>query len=251
MDKGVLMRFLSGFCTLWGLLSRIPLPLFLQRLDRQPLSEALPLIPLVGALLGLLVAVPSFLVANLIPLPAAAWISTFIYVASGWSLHLDGWGDLWDGFGSGKSFEELRLVLKDSRCGSFGVIGLILAIGLRSSLLAEIHVEHWIATSILAAGLGRFGICIAAYFGKYPWTAGMGKDAVEGFEIRQLKFSFIAIIPLALLNPLGWLCSLLLILLSSVLLAQWSNKKLGGVNGDVLGAAAVAGELLTILCCIA
>lgn len=244
------MKGLSSFCTLWGLLSRVPLPLPLQKIERQPLHEALPFIPIVGALTGLLSAIPSFLFANFLPLPAAAWLSTFIYVVLGWSLHLDGWGDLWDGFGSGKSFEELRLVLKDSRCGSFGVIGLILALGLRSSLLAEIHVEHWLAASVLAAGLGRFGICIAAYVGKYPWSSGMGKDAVEGFEIRQLRFSFFAIIPLAILNPLGWFCALFLILLSSVLLSQWANKKLGGVNGDVLGATAVAGELLTLLACI-
>ena len=242
------MKLLSDFCTLWGLLSRIPLPAFLQKIHQRPLHEALPLIPLVGALMGLLVALPSFLLANLIPLPAAAWISTFVYVASGWSLHLDGWGDLWDGFGSGKSHEELRCVLKDSRCGSFGVMGLILAIGLRSSLLSGIHVEHWISASILAAGLGRFGICVAAYFGKYPWSAGMAKDAVEGFEMRQLILAFIGVIPLAVLDPLGWFCSLFLFLLSSAFLAQWANKKLGGVNGDVLGATAVAGELLTFLC---
>lgn len=245
------MRGLSTFSTLWGLLSRIPLPQFAQKIEWRPLHDALPFIPLVGALLGLSAAIPSLILAQLVPLSVAAWLSTLIYVAIGWSLHLDGWGDLWDGFGSGKSLEELRLVLKDSRCGSFGVIGLVLALGLRSSLLAEIHVEHWISVSVLAAGLGRFGICVAAYLGKYPWSSGMGKEAVEGFEIRRLALSLLLILPLAALNPLGWLYALPLVVVGAALLARWANRKLGGVNGDVLGAAAVAGELLTFLACVA
>ncbi|MEG1911015.1 MAG: adenosylcobinamide-GDP ribazoletransferase, partial [Cloacibacillus sp.] len=113
------------------MLSRIPLPKEFWPDEMPAGNRALALAPLAGGLLGLLtglvVAVASFLGMNAL---ASAWVGAAFYFLIGWALHLDGWGDLWDGIGSGRSGDALREVMKDSRLGSYGGASLILALGL-------------------------------------------------------------------------------------------------------------------------
>lgn len=152
-----------------------------------------------------------------------------------------------DGIGSGRRGEELRSVMKDSRLGSFGAISLILAFGLWTGLLLALG-PHQEALALMTAGaVGRFGSCTAAFYGKYPWESGMGKGAVDDFGGYELFLSAISVLVFLPFAPMEWILSVLLVFTASYGAASQMNKRLGGVNGDVLGAAAVAGELITLM----
>lgn len=251
-QPGFFRELALRFVVLWTLMSRIPLPKrwWPKSAVFPGSSDALTMAPLVGGILGLITTLPAWLLAQVVPPAACAWIACGLYTIAGWSLHLDGWGDLWDGVGSGKKGDAMREVMKDSRSGSFGVAGIVLAISIRSALLSVIDVDWWIPACVASGGVGRFAIAAAAYVGKYPWPSGMAKDFVEGFKGYQLFCAFLVACVLIPFTPfVGWVAGILCASLAGVGLAMWANRELGGANGDILGAAAVLGELLVLVSC--
>ena len=240
--------FFDRLVVMWTLLTRIPLPKKFWPKIMPDRARTLTIAPIVGGILGFLTGVViTFVNIMGIGQIGSVWIGAAFYAAVGWSLHLDGWGDLWDGIGSGRRGEELRSVMKDSRLGSFGAISLILAFGLWTGLLLALG-PHQEALALMTAGaVGRFGSCTAAFYGKYPWESGMGKGAVDDFGGYELFLSAISVLVFLPFAPMEWILSVLLVFTASYGAASQMNKRLGGVNGDVLGAAAVAGELITLM----
>jgi adenosylcobinamide-GDP ribazoletransferase len=238
------------FVAVWSLATRIPIPRLLLAGDAAlPSADAITLFPLVGGVIAVVTALPAWGAAYFIPLPAAAWAACGLYVIFGWSLHLDGWGDLWDGVGSGRRGEAMRAVMKDSRVGSFGVAGIVLALALRATLLAGIDAGRWLPSLAIAGGAGRFALSAAAYVGHYPWEAGMGREIVNNFEGRHVICSLVLSCLFIPLNPGACLAGIAASGLAGAALAMWCDWNLGGVNGDALGAAAVLGEIIALACC--
>jgi adenosylcobinamide-GDP ribazoletransferase len=247
---GFAKELINRFTSLWTLITRIPLPVFLRPETHElPSANAMTMMPLVGGLFGLLTALPAWIISAAAPPIASAWIACAIYTVLGWSLHLDGWGDMWDGLGSGKRGDALRAVMKDSRVGAFGVAGIVFAIAIRAALLGAIKPGDWISSCVVAGGVGRFGANAAILFGKYPWKEGMGRGMVRNFNGYHMFLSFIAACFLFPFAPSGWTAGMLLSGAAGTALAYWANRDLGGVNGDVIGASAVLCELLVFTVC--
>ena len=246
-NEGSRLDFIGRFVVAWTLLSRIPLPKKLWPSEMPTGNRTLPLAPLAGGLLGLLVGIAVSVVRSLgLGAPGSIWIGVLFYSIIGWSLHLDGWGDLWDGVGSGRQGEELRSVMKDSRLGAYGAVGLILAFGLWTSLAGSVRPDRLTTALIVSAASGRFACCTAAYMGRYPWESGMGKGWVDTFTGYDLFISLIAFFVFMPIAPVRWFLSAAAALITGFGMADWMNSRLGGVNGDVLGAAAVAAEIASL-----
>lgn len=252
MRPGFLTELGRRFVFLWALIARIPLPQrwWPEKGDLPRGADALTMMPLAGGALGLISVLPAWLLSFVIPPAPCAWIACGLYTVAGWSLHLDGWGDLWDGVGSGKRGEGMRAVMKDSRSGSFGVAGIVLAIAIRASLLSAIAPDSWPAVCAVAGGVGRFASPSAARWGEYPWESGMARDFVLGFDGCRLFFAFAAACLLLPLAPLGGAMGILLSGGAGAAMGLWANRAMGGAGGDVLGAAAVLGEILVLICCL-
>jgi adenosylcobinamide-GDP ribazoletransferase len=251
-DEAAAAGFAAGlrrqFISVWTLITGIPVP---RKLCPQnfalPTADAVTLMPVAGGLFGALATVvPALSVWAGLPDPAAAWFACGLYTVLGWGLHLDGWGDLWDGFGSGRRGDELRRVMKDPGTGVFGVAGIVLALAARASLLPEGGGAHWLTVCALGGSVGRFGGTVAACVGKYPWEKGMARDIVRGFGGYQLFRSFVFTCLMFPLAPFAWIAGMILSAAAAAALAAWANGRLGGVNGDVIGASSVLGELLTL-----
>lgn len=246
--KKFAVDFAARFVVAWTLISRIPLPRKWWPAAAVPGNKALSAAPAAGAVLGLINSLFIILLLRLgLGRYPAAWLGAACYAFCGWTLHLDGWGDLWDGIGSGKSGEELRSVMKDSRLGAYGATGLVLALGLWSSLLSSVPTEKIAAACITAAATGRLASCSAARFGLYPWDSGMAKGWVDGFSEYDLFLAFIFMLILLPLAPIKCFFSAIIAVLIGYGLACKMNSLLGGVNGDVLGASAVAAEIFSLV----
>jgi adenosylcobinamide-GDP ribazoletransferase len=246
--NGFTGELVSRFAAVWVLLTRIPLPEALRpKTFTLPSADDMTMMPLVGGLFGLLTALPAWLISAAVPPVVSAWIACAIYTVLGWSLHLDGWGDMWDGIGSGARGEVMRTIMKDSRVGAFGVAGIAFAIAIRASIIGSIKPEAWISACAVAGGVGRFGANVTILFGKYPWEEGMARDIVRNFKGYQLFCSFLASCFLFPLAPAGWFAGMVLSCAAAASLAYWADKNLGGVNGDVIGASAVLCELLVFI----
>ena len=239
------MSFLHRLALQWALLTRIPLPASWvpSGLDDGP---SLSWAPLVGGILGLGVGASGWLLACTLPPLAAAWGTCGLYVLAGWGLHLDGWSDLADGYGSGRRGEALRQVMKDSRIGGFGALALVWGVGMWSLLLGAIPPHRWPFALAFAGAAGRLALCAAAWKGVYPWESGMGRSFVRGYGTAHLGVALVLAAPFLVPCPPGALVAVPGGILLGALLAWVFNRRLGGVNGDVLGGTEVLGELLAL-----
>ena len=245
-------KIFTDFALVWSLITRIRIPkIFAPAGFTLPSADAMIFFPLAGGLFGLVSAVPARLISFFIPPQGAAWLAAALYIALGWSLHLDGWGDVWDGFGSGKRGDALRSVMKDARVGAFGVAGIVTAIGTRAALLGCIDPGRWLSACVISCGVGRFGSIAAIYRGEYPWSEGMARNIVLNFEKRHLALAAAAACAMFPVWPAGWAVGMAVSCAGGVAFAGWAKKNMGGVNGDVIGAAAVLGEILTMAACAA
>lgn len=237
----------ARFVVIWTLLTRIPLPQKWWPETMPPGNRVLTLAPAAGGLMGLLtglvVTIAGFF--GLAPL-ACAWAGAAFYFIIGWALHLDGWGDVWDGIGSGRSGDKLREVMKDSRLGSFGGASLVVAFGLWTALLSSVEPGEMLAACVTAAASARFSENVAAFFGRYPWDSGMAKEMVEGYAAYDLFCGLVATAIFLPFAPLRLPVCIAAAALSGFAAAKYMNKRLGGTNGDVLGAVAVATEIISM-----
>ncbi|MBI5248615.1 MAG: adenosylcobinamide-GDP ribazoletransferase, partial [Desulfomonile tiedjei] len=93
--------------------------------------------PLVGALIGALLVGLHLILSGHLPvfLVAVLTIGLWIFLTGG--LHLDGWTDCWDALAASVNPDRRMQILKDSRMGTFGALGLILLLAVKTGSLAR------------------------------------------------------------------------------------------------------------------
>ncbi len=222
-----------------------------QRLPQEGklLARSMPFFPLVGLVIGLLLALGYFLLSFLFPKPLALWLTIGLLAFLTRCLHLDGFADTVDGLASGGTREKILEVMRDSRIGAFGVISLILLIGGKYIALDQIPSLSIPYVLILMAVIGRNSMVLVCYRSPYARSSqGLGKPFAENLGAREMILSFASAFGIALLlMGLKGIVVFLGICLFSLVYRFFFIKKLGGVTGDILGAA---NELTELLCLI-
>src|SRR5690606_33227086 len=100
-----------------------------------PMSATVWAYPIVGALAALPAALVLWVAAGTLPMDIAAILAIAVSLVVTGALHEDGLADFCDGLG-GRTREERLAIMRDSRTGSYGVLALILSIGLRATAVA-------------------------------------------------------------------------------------------------------------------
>ncbi len=222
--------------------------------NSRDLTRSAAFFPLVGWLLGgllllaaqgLIALFGSGLTTALLLVALLAWLTR--------GLHLDGLADLLDGLGGGNDPARRLAIMKDSGIGAFGVIGLILLLGLKASALAdllpELFADHKVLL-ILPLVAGRWAMVLLAWRSRYPREQGTGHAFVGQVSIREVLLGALFVVPFCLLGPAA-IVALLASLLPAVYLYFKATRALGGVTGDVLGASCELGEVLGWLALLA
>lgn len=211
------------------------------------LGKAAGCFPWVGALLGglsgalylgLRQAFPPFLAAGL---AAAGWMAL-----SG-GLHLDGLADCCDGLLYAGSAARRLEIMKDPQHGTFGGIGLTLAILLKVAALAALPAD-W-AVMLIASLSGALARWLLLPAGCQPNARPDGLGAA--FSASLTKRAFVIALPPALIlaGLLGWrgLAALVLAHGWAWLAFRLARRRLGGLTGDVYGLIVEVAELLVLL----
>jgi len=162
---------------------------------------------------------------------------------------LDGFADTMDGLASRGTREKVLEVMRDSRVGAFGVIGLILLIGAKYLALEQISSPAIPYALIMMAVTGRNSMVLVCYRSPYARTeGGLAKPFTENFGPREMVISLMSTfcITLLLMGFKG-----MVVFLGTGLFSLGYRffflKKLGGVTGDLLGAANEMSELLCLM----
>jgi cobalamin synthase len=121
MMKGYLAGILADFALAWRLLTVIPLPFPAEDFTR-PAGPAAAYFPLVGLVLGLVLAGADWLLALALPQGVAATLLLVVWVGLTGMLHLDGFMDACDGLLPPRDPDRRLEIMKDSRVGAFGVV---------------------------------------------------------------------------------------------------------------------------------
>lgn len=234
---------IKGFVLALQFLTRIPININIDFNDKN-IRNSLVFYPYVGALIGLL----TWLIYSLfkpfgIEVQSLFALLSITFISGG--LHLDGLSDTLDGFMSGRDREKTMDIMRDSRVGAFGVIGIVFILLFKYILIKSFSDVFY--PLILSLGNARL---ISIYLIASKKTArpdGLG-NIMQRSSNRVYIFisSVVYLIAILLIKPI-FILPLALSFIFAEILAYISNKKIGGLTGDVYGAAIEITECLSLL----
>jgi len=237
--------------------TRLPIPRWV---GFQPdwLHQSSRYFPLVGCVVAAVAAAVYFLAALVLPAPVAAVLSTVASIYITGAFHEDGFADTCDGFGGGLSPERVLEIMKDSRVGAYGAIGIACMLGLKCTALAMLPPASAIAALFLAHPLSRLAATSLIWRMDYARAEGKAKPMAQ--QMRTSEFviaACTALLPAALLLLLGALspaalgASLLAASLAALWLARMFQRRICGYTGDCLGAVQQLAEVAIYLAVLA
>lgn len=230
-------------------LTRFPLPITLDYTETV-FRRSVTYYPLVGAVLGLVLAGAGWGFREILPvLPASALLLALWVFLTG-ALHLDGLMDTADGILSHRSREQMLEIMKDSRVGAMGAIVAVLQLLLKASFLVSLMGDAWLqavpllvcipvwsrwfmTVSIARWPYARQGPGLGSYF------RGVGFPQASGAFLLALVTSWVLLLLFGL--PLLTAAAATGAFAVVTLLAGWGfaayiSGKLGGLTGDTYGA---------------
>lgn len=229
------------FCAL-SYFSRVPVR-FKRWPDAAELRSALAWLPLIGALGGCLAAAIWWGAAQFWSLPLATLLAMLAHVVWSGAMHEDGFADACDGLGVWGPREKILQVLKDPQMGTFGVLGLILLMAFRYTFWSSLDLSHWYWIPLTEA-MSRIAIPAWSWLMPYARPDGPSKApflrAAPGAPSAWMLYT---IVVSATVGVAIWLCAwragalVIAAIVASALPILVYRKKIGGVTGDVLGAA--------------
>lgn len=196
---------------------------------------------LVGLVIGLVLA---GIRAVEIHKELSAFLTLLGWIAITGGLHLDGFGDACDGLFATTTPEKRLAIMKDSRAGMWGVVGLVIlllgkwiTIGMVEPLLL-----------VLPPVTGRLAMVLAARFFRPARASGIGSYFRNGLEPPQVTAAIFSGVFIAVLS--GWPAALTILAapLTAALAGRWAAKRLGGgLTGDVYGWLCELTELICLI----
>lgn len=226
-------------------LTIIPLP-FSVRCEERDLGRALSLFPLAGLTLGALLAGSDYLLSHVFPRGISDLLLVALLAVVTGVLHLDGLADVCDGLAARGGKERFLAVMKDSRTGAAGAVGLTLSLLLKYQALLYVPLELKRAALFCFPMLARFALVQMTVGSRAARGDGLGSTFMAGAGWVQMLIATLTTLLFSLLF-LGitglWLFAAGYLL--TWLLKGWFHRRLGGVTGDIMG---FCGELNEILC---
>ena len=208
-------------------------------------AQSAPFFPLVGALLGAVCGGILELCIKPFGPYLAALLAVSAAIALSGALHEDGLADCADALRAGRTREKMLAILKDSRIGVYGSLALILCIAIRWQALTRIGVNVALGLASSLA-LSRSSLVVLAAITK-PVGSGLGAAFSEA--LTPVISVIVAVQVVIAASLCGWV-GVPMLLSSAATLAvarAYFLRRLGGVNGDCLGATCLAIETVNLL----
>ena len=212
------------------------------------LARSFGVYPLVGAVLGVVISVMAVGLSPIVPSLLLAGLVTVSMAVLTRALHLDGLADFFDGIGGGYTPERRLEIMKDSHTGAFGATALACTVVIKAaSVHTIIEGEIW-AALLLTPAFSRFGMVLLASWSPYARSeGGLGKPFLEGITSRDVLVALVFLLLFSVpVSPWLSLVFALGTLLGVLVMKRLSEKFLGGITGDVLGATNEITEMLLL-----
>jgi adenosylcobinamide-GDP ribazoletransferase len=219
---------------------------------RSGLATSVVWFPVVGGGVGVATAL-LYWIAHYFWVPLVALVIALIGEAllTG-AFHEDAVADFCDGFGGGDTSSRIVEIMKDSRIGTYGALGLLFAVLLRIALLLSLEPYLVVLSLIGASTFGRYMAVVAmTLIPPLEQGSGVAKDIgsrVKGSQLRNAtSMALPFLLPLACVKPWSLLVGIGVSLLFILKFRRMILHRLGGVTGDCLGFAVYATQVIIIL----
>jgi len=217
-------------------LTRIPVPAFAVT-GEEDVSKAVGFFPAVGLLVGGGGCLLYYAMKSLLP-SSTCVILVLIYSASITNaFHEDGLADSIDGFGGGWTREQILTIMRDSRIGTFGALGLIFLVLLKYNLLSMLEWPRFWRWFLFANAASRWSTLPLGMWLSYARPEGQGKLVARRVNWPAMLIGTLTIGVTALVFPprtaiaaIGVACAV------ALLTGLYYRRRLGGITGDCLGA---------------
>ncbi len=236
-------QFINGFLLAVQFLTRVPVP-FQCLWNKQTSRWALRSYPLVGLLLGLIIAFIFYLLQPHLSALMMTLLLITLWVGLTGGLHLDGWMDVADAVGSNAPLQKKWEIMKDPHVGSFGIIALLFLLIWKTILIYSLlTIDSGLIFSIILI-MATTRLCTVILLTMLPTAKKEGLAAVWKANIKRTDLLY-AIVPVVIV--VIYLDQFLILIpayfLFVIFYGLWVMKAFKGINGDLLGTAIEGGEL--------
>ncbi len=238
------MRFLIAL----QLLTIIPVRIK-RRLGNRDFAGSMPFFPLIGVLIGLVLAGMQLCLSRALPAQVTGVVLVMALTLLTGGLHIDGLTDTADALFSGKDRRGKLRIMRDSNVGALGAATLVLFLILKVSLLVALPGAVIVPALVLMPMAGRSGLLLPAATYRYARSekgtgqAFIGTPSGLGVAVAVICSGALA----ATLLSWSGLIAFALALVVALSLGKYIAAKVGGMTGDTLGAITEGAEVMFLV----
>ena len=209
--------------------------------------------PAIGIFIGTVCSLCFVIASPFVGINVAIVISMCVSVFATGAFHEDGFADSCDGLGGGWEKESVLTIMKDSRIGTYGAVGLIAILALKATTLIQL------------VKLSSLPLFLMVYVCGHTLSRQLSSSAIELFDYVQdidqskvkpvterhlpryaqyISFTLTAI-PILILLAFNFEFIIAVLVASFIAwgFLHYSKSRIGGYTGDILGASQQISEV--------
>ena len=225
---------MSGLLAALQFLTLLPIS---RSFSSEQMGRSTAFFPVVGLAIGLILAGFHYVLSLIFPSGVVNVLLVVLLAVFSGGLHLDGLADTLDGLAGHRTPEKRLEIMRDSRIGGFGAIGLALFLLIEYAALNSIPAEHVRFALLLAPTLSRWAMVTAIFVYPYARPAGLGKAFKDAVTWQQFALATLiaVVLSIALLRAAGpaIMAGVFLVVAAA---AAYFKHQLRGLTGDTYGA---------------
>jgi adenosylcobinamide-GDP ribazoletransferase len=246
---------IAQFGTAIGFLTRLPVSRDSTR-DAKAIAQSARWFPLVGGLLGGIYCGAFALLLRVFPTLLTAVIIVIIDAWITGAMHFDGLADTADGFGGGRTKEDVLRIMRDHAIGAYGAVAIGLTLALKIAAIAALagFVDRRDAFPglLLAPALGRWSAVALGSTQSYarPREDDSGSVGSPTRFMGRMELVFATVVALgiaALVSRWRGVAAMALVAAVVIVWGWWCRWRIGGVTGDTLGAGIEIAECVVLM----